>query len=117
MNRARGLDGEARRGYVHLVGDVSQSVVVLGNGRCAEGVGLDDVGAGLQVLLVDVANDVRSRQHEQVVVAPEVDRMAGEAFAAKTGLRQLVVLDHGPHRAVQDQDAAREDFAKAGLGG
>ena len=43
---------------VELVGLVAEVVVGEHEARAAEGVGLDDVGAGLQVRLVDVRDDV-----------------------------------------------------------
>ena len=66
---------------------------------------LDDVGAGLEIRVVDRAHDVGLRQHEEVVVALEVVVVAGKARAAVVGLVEPVALDHRAHRAVQDQDA------------
>jgi hypothetical protein len=46
--------------------------------------------------------------------------MIFEALAAEVGLGQLVALDHGAHRAVQDQDAlaySAREFGAAGVGG
>ena len=52
----------------------------------AEGVGLDDVGAGLEILAVDAADDVGAGQHQQVVVAAQILRVIREALAAEIGL-------------------------------
>ena len=90
-------------------------VVGLGDGRGAEGVGLDEVGTGLQVLLVDFLDDVGSGEREQLVVALHVMGMVAEALAAVVVLAQLVLLDHGAHGTVQDQDAFLEQFAQPGL--
>ena len=62
---------------------------------------------------MDRADDVGPRQHEHVAVALEVARMVREAVAAEVGLRQLVALDHRPHRAVEDQDAFGEQALAA----
>jgi hypothetical protein len=43
--------------------------------------------------------------------------MGGEARAAELGFAELVALDHRAHRAVQDQDAAREQVAQLAFGG
>ena len=51
-----------------------QAVVGLRRRVRVEGVGLDDVGAGREVLGVDLADDLRLRQREQVVVALQVAR-------------------------------------------
>ena len=63
--------------------------------------------AGLEVLLVDLGDDVGPRQHEDVVVAPQIVRMVREPLAAEIGFGQLMPLDHRPHRAVEDEDALR----------
>ena len=87
-------------------------VVGLRHARGAEGVGLDDVGAGGEVLLVDLADDLRARQRQQLVVAFHVLRDIRESCAAILRLAQFVALDHGAHGTVQDQDAVRQNAAK-----
>ena len=70
------LDGGARDARpleVQLVDERFEAVVGLRHGVRVERVRLDDVGAGLEVLPVDAADDVRTRQHEHVVVALEID--------------------------------------------
>ena len=59
---------------------------------------------------MDGPNDVGLGQDEQVVVALQVARPVGEALAAEVGLGQLVLLDHGAHGAVEDEDALGELF-------
>ena len=54
---------------------------------------------------VDLADGVRLRQDEKVVVALEVVAVRGKALAAKIGFRQLESLDLGPHGAVEHEDA------------
>ena len=43
---------------------------------------------------------------EEVAVAPLILRVICEPIAAEVGFGQLVALDHRPHRAVEDEDAA-----------
>ena len=50
-----GRPGQARAVEVQLVGQRLEAVVGLRDGRAAERVGLDDVGAGLEIGVVDVA--------------------------------------------------------------
>jgi len=57
---------------------------------------------------VDLADHLRLRQHEDVVVAFDVVPVAGKARAAVPGLVQPVALDHRAHRAVHDEDAPFE---------
>ncbi len=47
----------------------------LGGAGAIEGVGLQDVSAGLQELGVDVGNDIRAGDDQQVVVAPQLMRV------------------------------------------
>ena len=106
----RGLD-------VHLVREVLQVIVGLRDRRRAERVRLDEIRARGQILLVDLANHVRLRQRQELVVALQMQldtrhREVAEALAAIRGLVELVALDHRPHRAVDDEDAPREQFGQ-----
>ena len=53
LNLSQAARASARAGDVHLARHGAQAVVVLRDRGGAEGVGLDDVGAGREVLLVD----------------------------------------------------------------
>ena len=54
---------------------------------------------------MDLRDDLRLAQHQQVVVALHELGEVGEARAAIAGLVQLVPLDHGAHGAVDEQNA------------
>ena len=92
------------RGVVQLVGHVLHAVVRQRHGVGGEGVGLDDVGARLEVGGVDRADDVGLREREQVVVPAELPRPVGEPLAPVLPLAQAVGLDHRAHGAVEHQD-------------
>jgi len=104
--------GEPRRLDVELVADRFEVVVRLGDGVGVEGVGLDDVAARGQVLGVDVGDDLRLGQHEEVVVAAQLLVVVREPLAAVVGLRRPVALDHRPHRAVEQHDALGQGLAE-----
>ena len=91
-------------GEVELVREVLHAVVGERNALRVERVGLDDVGAGLEILVVDRADDVRPGEHQQVVVALQVAGPVSESLAAEVLLGKPVLLDHRPHRPVDDQD-------------
>ena len=97
---------------VDVVDRVLERVVGLRDRGPAEGVRLDDVGAGGEILVMDGADDVGPRKDEHVAVPAEVPRVIREALAAEIGFRQLVALNHRPHRAVEDEDAALEQGAE-----
>ena len=75
--------GQARGLHVEVADRRLGGVVGLRDGRRAERVGLDDVGAGLEEGVVDAAHDVRARQRQDVVVALQGDRVVREALAAE----------------------------------
>ena len=54
---------------------------------------------------------------QQVVAALQVAVVGGELRAAVVGLAELELLDHRAHRAVEDGDAAGEEFVKPAGGG
>src|SRR5688572_28434464 len=49
-------------------------------------------------------DDLRAAEDQHVDVVCERDRMSAEPVAAHSGLIQLLLMDHRPHRAVEDQD-------------
>ncbi len=95
-------------GDAQLVGQRLESVIRLRDRAAGEGVRLDDVGAGLEVLVVDFADHVGTREHQHVAVALEIARVIPEPLAAEVGLGELVALNHRAHRAVEDQHALPE---------
>jgi hypothetical protein len=94
---------------VHLARQVGHLVVLLRDGGGAEGVGLDQVGTGREVALVDVADHVGAREREQFVVALHVALEVLEALAAVLLLGELEALDHRAHGPVEDGDALCKD--------
>ena len=111
-HRVARLASEPRSGDIHLVRVVLHAVVGERDALGVEGVGLDDVGAGLEVGVVDLADEVRLGQHEQVVVALDVAGPVGEALAAELLLLELVALHHRAHRAVDDEQPLLERGAE-----
>jgi hypothetical protein len=103
--------------HVHLVGQRLHAVVGLGDGVGAEGVGLDDIGAGLEIGSVDLAHDPWLGQHQQVVIALQIRGPCLEAFATILRLARLVSLDHGAGGAVEDQDTLLEKGKELGAAG
>ena len=57
---------------------------------------------------MDLADRPRLGQVQQVVVAPEIVIVIGEALAAEVLLGDAEVLDHRAHRAVEQHDALAE---------
>ena len=83
---------------------VDEELALRDAGR-AEGVGLDDVGAGLEEAAVDVADHLRLREREEVAVVEQVLLRVLEALAADVRLLHAVGADGRAHRAVDDGDA------------
>ena len=90
---------------VQLVDQLLHAVVGLGDRGGREGVGLDDVGAGHGVAVVDVLDRLRLGEDQQVVVALLVAGAAPKAIAAEVVLAEAEALDLRAHGAVEDQDA------------
>src|SRR5215217_3126493 len=85
---------------VQFVGQVLQPVICLGDGGRTEGVRLDDVRSCVHRRFVDVPDYLWLRDREQVVVAPQLYWMIGEALPAIVPFGEPVGLDHGPHGTV-----------------
>ena len=80
--------------------------IVQPDGGGAEGVRLDDVRARLEIARVNLVDDLWPRQKEkfdaplQILAFPIL-----EARASVVGFGQLVLLNHGAHRAIEHDDA------------
>ena len=96
---------------VEALGLVGQAVLGQHHRRGAEGIGLNDVGAGLQVTPVYFLDDIGPGEG-QVLVAPFVFR-ASEVIGS-----QVAVLDGGAHGPVHHQQAlgqCRFQFINTGI--
>ena len=106
-----GLARQARRVVVQLVHQVLHLVVRLGDRRRRERVRADQLRPALdQVLLVDVLDDLRLRDRQQVVVALDQHVVVLEPLRAERVLLELVLLDHRAHGAVVHGDARLEQL-------
>ena len=112
------LPGEAGRSEVHFAGAVGQAEVGKGQARGPEGVGLDDVGAGLEVGRMDAPNRVPLRKHEHVDAVLQILGVITERGAAKSLFVEPQGMHHGAHRPVENGDAAGEESVeRIGTGG
>ena len=88
---------------------------MLADGGGGEGVRLDDVRPGLQILAVNLPDDLGLGQLQQFVVPLEIlARPAGETFPPKRGFIQFVSLDDRAHRAVQHQNPLHQKSLQYG---
>ena len=84
--------------------------VVQADGGGAEGIGFDDVGPGLEILVMNFRDHLRLGELEQLEAALEIlARPMAEALAAIILFREFVALDHGAHGAVEEDDAFLEE--------
>src|SRR3954462_482049 len=66
---------------------------------------------------MDVADRIRPREIQEIVVAAHLAVPGVEARATEFLLLQLQRLDHGAHGAVEHQDALRRELAEPGFDG
>ena len=105
---------QARGRQIELVGQCFHAVVAQRHGGRIEGIGLDDVDAGGEIIQVQAADQGRLRQRQQVVVAAQVAAPAAKTLAAELLLGKALALDHGAHGAVEDQDPLFEQRLQQG---
>ncbi len=98
------LPGERRGGPVDLLDVGLQGVLGHRDRGAVEGVGGDDIGACLEVRVVDLANYLRLGEIEDLVRAAQVARMARETLAAKRCLIEAMLLDERAHGTVEHDD-------------
>ena len=99
------LARQAGARLVQFAHQMAQAIIFLAGEVGVEGVGLDEIGAGFQILAADIADDLRLGQGEKVVVALQLAGMIAEARAAKIIFAQLEALDHHAPGAIEQQQA------------
>jgi hypothetical protein len=98
----------------HLVfatpgGFSGEKEIVQAEGGGAEGIGLDDVGTGFEILGVDFLNYFRLGQLKKFEAAFEIFAFAiAKTRSAIILLLQFMALDHRAHGAVEQDDALAE---------
>ncbi len=90
---------------VQFADQVFEAVIGLGAFGRGEGVGFEEVDAGGEILVADVADDVGARQGEEVVVALELAAVVAEACPAEIVLGQLEALDQHAPGTVEQENA------------
>ena len=103
------LPGEPGAGDVHLGHPRLEAIVGLPDGGGRERVRRRDAGARSEVGAVDVEDDLRIREVEQVGVARHVARVVAEPFAPVCVLPAHLALDQHPPRAVKEHDLPLEE--------
>ena len=101
---------EASGGEVHLAGESLHAVILHRDGVGVECICGENIGTGVEVLPVDVAQNVGLRDVEYIVIALDLVGEVGEAFAAIVGLRESEALNHCPHAPIKDEDALLKEL-------
>ena len=70
-----------------------------------ERIRLHDIGAGFEVLAMNLLDDGGLREVQQIVVPLLILFPIFEPLAPKRRLVQLPLLNHGPHSPVEDENA------------
>ena len=68
---------------------------------------------------MDAGNQTRASEGEELIVTLDITMVASKALTPVLLLAQTMLLDHGAHRTVEDEDASGKQFAKSrfSLGG
>ena len=108
-----GFPGDPGGGKIELEDMVFETVVGLCDGGAVKRVGFDDVRTRAQEARVDIANQIRLRDAQKIIVAAHIQVMVGESTSAEVGLRQCMSLNHGAHGTVQGQNALSQGLYKS----
>ena len=94
---------------VHLLLGL-QLVVCLGNGGAAESICLNEVRANLKELAVNLTDDVRTRDHKNIIVPLQWVAMVLVPLTLEVRLIKLVLLNRGSHGTINHQNALSEEL-------
>ena len=89
---------------------MAQAVIFLAGEIGIESVGLDEIGAGVQILAADIAYDLRLGQGQKIVVAAQIAGMIAEACPTEIVFAKLETLDHHPQ---EPSSSSRRFFASS----
>ena len=106
--RVGGLPREPGAFEAHLGGKLLQVVVSLPDAGRREGVRGRDVGARVEVGVVELGDDLRVREVQEVGVALDVLRVLAESLAAVLRFREPASVDEDAPRTVEHEDALGE---------
>ncbi len=112
LRRGDGVRRAARHpggGHIDVPCQILHIIVRHGDGGTVEGVGLDDIGAGVQIITVQLFDHLRLGDAQQVVIALQVGRPIRVLAAAVLRFGELQALDHRAHTAVENDDAFPEE--------
>src|SRR3977135_524568 len=96
--------------HVERVNVILQAVIERRNRVRVERVGLDDIGAGFEILPLNGLHDLRLRDIQHVVGLAQILRMLRELGPSKGGLVKLLRLDHRAHGAIQNDDPLLQEI-------
>jgi hypothetical protein len=63
------FSGNTSRFKIQLIYNVFEVIIGLGNGCATEGIGFNNIGTSLEILVVNGFDNIRSRKRKQVVIA------------------------------------------------
>ena len=112
LHRLRCFPREFGAGKIEFVYQILHVVIRHRGGGGIEGVGLDDIRTRFQIGIVDGTDNLRLGERQKIVIAFDVMGKIGKASATIIRFVEPVALDHGSHGAVQQHNAACEDFFK-----
>ena len=112
LERVGNLSGKPSPFDVQFVGDRLHSVVGHCDRRRVERIGLENVGAGVQIGGVNGADQLWLRECEQVVVPAQITRPVCKSCTAIGRLVETFALDHGAHRAIEQQNALQQQVGQ-----
>lgn len=106
--RVRGFPGKPGGGTVELGNPILKPIVGLRNGGAVESVGFQKVGTCREELPMDVSDQLRLGQSEEIVVTPLGHAVRRETLTSVIGFLKAVRLNHGAHGAIQHTDTVPE---------
>ena len=87
---------------IHLVNVRIEIVVGHRNRRGIESIGFDDISAGLQILHVNLSDQIRPGETQDIVAASQIARVSRKTHAPKGPFIEPVLLNHRAHGAVEE---------------
>ena len=110
------LFSTSNRCSIDIPHPIDQIIIGHGDGVGVKGVGGDYIGAGLEISVMDIDDCFWLRDGEQIVTAFQVAPVVDKLLAAKFRLAKCQLLNHGAHRAIEDQNPLGEKVLEDFIG-
>ena len=105
FHRIAGLARQLGAFQIQLIGQMLHVIIGLRNGGGRKCIGLNNITARREIGRVNVANNIRLGQRQQIIISRNISVIIGETITAIGRFIQLMTLNHCAHCTVKHKNS------------